>query len=385
MNRLIIIGNGFDLAHGHKTSYTDFITDYIRKSYLNTLETPQTNVDLDNRYYETYAHYFDNELIHINLKDKYTNIDYTKTIVNCKNLIELKDISNRYKFNRRFKSEFIKSTIDHCENYNWVDIENEYFQHLLIFKNTYLKEKEKNSGRKMYSLPDLEELENLNQNLNHLTKALGEYLESLKTENTVINNQILKIFRESITKDEIVTTNLNYNTPPKNIYFLNFNYTSTLLNYQKRLTPSTSSLINHIHGELNSNINPMIFGFGDEIDKSYQEIEELNENEFFKHIKSFKYFKTSKYHDLIRFTESDDFQVYIIGHSCGLSDRTLLNHIFEHEKCKSIKIFYHQRPDGTNDYIEKTFDISRHFRDKGIMRKKIVPFEKSQPIPQITT
>jgi hypothetical protein len=28
MNRLIIIGNGFDLAHGIKTSYKDFITDY---------------------------------------------------------------------------------------------------------------------------------------------------------------------------------------------------------------------------------------------------------------------------------------------------------------------------------------------------------------------
>ncbi len=31
MNRLIIIGNGFDLAHGMKTSYYDFICAYIRK------------------------------------------------------------------------------------------------------------------------------------------------------------------------------------------------------------------------------------------------------------------------------------------------------------------------------------------------------------------
>ena len=29
MNRLIIIGNGFDLAHGIKTSYKDFIADYL--------------------------------------------------------------------------------------------------------------------------------------------------------------------------------------------------------------------------------------------------------------------------------------------------------------------------------------------------------------------
>ena len=28
MNRLVLIGNGFDLAHGLKTSYTDFINRY---------------------------------------------------------------------------------------------------------------------------------------------------------------------------------------------------------------------------------------------------------------------------------------------------------------------------------------------------------------------
>lgn len=28
MNRIILIGNGFDLAHGLKTSYKDFIEDY---------------------------------------------------------------------------------------------------------------------------------------------------------------------------------------------------------------------------------------------------------------------------------------------------------------------------------------------------------------------
>ena len=28
MNRLIIIGNGFDMAHGLKTSYMDFINWY---------------------------------------------------------------------------------------------------------------------------------------------------------------------------------------------------------------------------------------------------------------------------------------------------------------------------------------------------------------------
>ncbi|NPE27377.1 hypothetical protein HNV12_05230 [Methanococcoides sp. SA1] len=31
MNRLIIIGNGFDLAHGMKTTYFEFINDHLRE------------------------------------------------------------------------------------------------------------------------------------------------------------------------------------------------------------------------------------------------------------------------------------------------------------------------------------------------------------------
>jgi len=67
---------------------------------------------------------------------------------------------------------------------------------------------------------------------------------------------------------------------------------------------------------------------------------------------------------------ADKFQVYIIGHSCGLSDRTMFREIFGHENCRSIKIFYYQRPDGSTDFTQKTFDMARHFTDKGEMRKK---------------
>ena len=80
------------------------------------------------------------------------------------------------------------------------------------------------------------------------------------------------------------------------------------------------------------------------------------------------------YHDLIRFIESGDFQVYIISHSCGLSDRTLLSMIFEHEKFKSIKIFYYTDIHGENNFTELTQNISRQFTNKIMMRKKIVPY-----------
>ena len=59
----------------------------------------------------------------------------------------------------------------------------------------------------------------------------------------------------------------------------------------------------------------------------------------------------------------------------------MLNEIFEHNNCKSIKVFYYRREDGTDDFTEKTYEISRHFKDKGLMRKKLVPKVKSLRMP----
>jgi hypothetical protein len=149
-----------------------------------------------------------------------------------------------------------------------------------------------------------------------------------------------------------------------------------ILNLNRKINIQT----NHIHGELNCPENPIIFGFGDEHDDDYKGFENKNNNELFQHIKSFNYLKTSNYQDLIRFIYASEFQVCIMGHSCGLSDRTMLKEIFEHDNCKSILIYYHKWGNdiNQNDYVEKTYEISRHFTDKGTMRKKVVSFDKSK-------
>lgn len=38
MERLVILGNGFDLAHGLNTSYSDFILDLNKNELFNFLE-----------------------------------------------------------------------------------------------------------------------------------------------------------------------------------------------------------------------------------------------------------------------------------------------------------------------------------------------------------
>jgi hypothetical protein len=96
-------------------------------------------------------------------------------------------------------------------------------------------------------------------------------------------------------------------------------------------------------------------------------------------IKSFQYPKTDNYHKLLSFIEANDFEVFVVGHSCGLSDRTLLKTIFEHDKCLCIKTFHYK---GEEEDFYKRIEISRHFSDKQKMRLRLLPFDQNATIPQ---
>ena len=45
MNRIVLIGNGFDLAHGLKTSYADFINWYWEQLMNKILSSMVSNID----------------------------------------------------------------------------------------------------------------------------------------------------------------------------------------------------------------------------------------------------------------------------------------------------------------------------------------------------
>ena len=134
----------------------------------------------------------------------------------------------------------------------------------------------------------------------------------------------------------------------------------------------------------------MVFGYGDEMDLDYKLIEDIDDNEYLKFFKSFQYFQNNCYDKLLKYIDSAKFQVYIMGHSCGLSDRIMLNTIFEHKNCRSIKIYYHEEEDPQKDnhsakkdnYLDIVKNISRHFKDKTSMRRKIVNKELSDSLRQ---
>ncbi len=353
MNRLIIVGNGFDLAHKLKTGYCDFITDYISRS-INCFYDEGISIDPM-----------------MEIKNKYRGNYFEKTTRSTPGtaLRDLQYLKEHDLASVSINSKFLTAIIERLSEINWVDLENDYFDQLISLKD--------------HSGFILKQVEELNIEFYFLKNELEKYLiKQQKESQQVYDYRFTNIFCEPINGKEIVTRNIFTERPKENL-ILNFNYTSTLEKYKEKCCEVVHTEINYIHGKLDTKTNPIIFGFGDEFNKHYLGFEELRNKEILKHIKSFGYFKASNYHNLIRFIRADDFQVYIFGHSLGLSDRTMLKEIFENDKCVSIKIFYHQPDDDYNDYTDKTFDISSHFSDKGMMRKKIVPFNQSSAMPQV--
>jgi hypothetical protein len=344
-NKLVIIGNGFDLAHGFETSYHNFILWYLKGFIKN-------------------YNYSDEILSREGCGDAKSQNNGVREIESIKDFQE-KYISKEL---IKIKSNFFNQLIRVHKEYNWVDIEREYY---LSIVDIYEKIIQNPSSR----VVQVKLLSELNRVFEFLREKLEEYLIDIQKGDIQklspkFNGNFGYVFEKEFYE--------SFRDNDKKILFLNFNYTNTIEAYINK-KPVPHELI-YIHGRLNDSKNPIIFGFGDEIDGYYKKIEELNINEFLNHFKSFGYFQTNNYQNLLSFIESESFDVEILGHSCGLSDRVLLNTIFEHDNCEAIKIHYYAKSNSENDFTFKTQEISRHFNDKAKMRKRIVNFHDCQPL-----
>lgn len=366
INRVIIIGNGFDLAHDLKTSYHDFLLNYFKECIINALNNLYQNTNHPfNKYF---CH--EDELIEIKINYNNSKEYYASLLSKVENISEFKEFIKQQRIEISYYFEILKKGVEKLLEYNWVDFEIEYFKEL-----TRIKTKGVNVDRY---------IKELNTHFDKFKSKLETYLtqqQSLLT--TSFDRKLLcDCFCENILDIDVDLENIASQSPQR-LLFLNFNYTNTLEPYVEECQKRIHSEINYIHGSVNDESNPPIFGFGDEFDKRYKEFEDEGNNELFKHIKSFGYLKTNNYSDLTRFLEAEPFQVQIYGHSCGLSDRTMFKEIFENKNCLSVKLFYHLKEDGSDDYTDKTYELYRHFSDKNSMRKKIVDKQKCRAMPHL--
>lgn len=375
MNRLVIIGNGFDMAHGLKTSYMDFINWYWDQRVVSFVgNTTKVSEDIlcrlvikDNTRlscWNVFAYdnsYFFKDILH---KERYSGCEVVQCIK-----------SNPQDFTLEC-SPFFKTILQSIETKGWVDIENDYYQLLKGYIN----------NPNYYIL-----VSELNEQLAFLQGKLVEYLQTVGTgerrndlEGEMLDNFNSDDFSTEGKKKALDNIGLDISECkgfrhnfevrrkllPDQIMLLSFNYTNTAKYYGNDCT-----IHNYIHGELD-HPEHIIFGYGDELDRKYQDIVDVNDNELLRNVKSVKYLETKNYHNLLEFLLTAPFQVLIMGHSCGNSDRTLLNTVFEHENCVSIKPYYHKWDDGRDNYLELVQNISRNFTNMKLFRDRVVNKEQ---------
>lgn len=361
MNRLVIIGNGFDLAHGLKTRYEDFINWYWDDWGLRLLRgkgkiesdglcsfTLKDNIDVSCWSYVWGYHYK-----RVNPLEVWDPYEIIKIAKEDNDLCEFKYIGH-----------FLEIICQSISTKKWVDIENEYY-------NLLFQQKLSQSGGII--MPDYKLI---NLQLDVLQMKLIRYLELESKKETVKIEEIKdKIYRPinekeiSVTYTSSVEKSLLKEKKPSAIMFLNFNYTKTPEQYV--VDPSTVK-VNYIHGKLDDP-KSVIFGYGDESNSGFRMLSFPDEKECLHHIKSIRYLESDNYRRLMEFVESEPFQIIIMGHSCGNSDGTLLNTLFEHRNCISIKpYFYYNEEKKEDNYLELVQNIRRNFTDMKLMRDRVV-------------
>lgn len=410
MNRIVLIGNGFDLAHGLKTSYQDFINWYWTQR-VHTIWTDlgtsskdclcELNINEDSSFDTFYSFFWLNQL-------RLKNMDGWSII---QLMLQQRIISKR-------STSFFDAITTSIETKGWVDIENEYYQLLRNYiktansKNNDLHQKVVELNNELSCIKDLlcEYLKTISIGSNIIIKRLQELITNsfeLNDISTQYENDFVQFVQQRVNSKEEEMKNLleryglidfphlnnircvqfdKQDDPkrleekikkgtitkeyrlPEQILLLSFNYTDTALYYSQ----NTKNVdVNYIHGKLTTP-DSIVFGYGDEMDGEYKDILNINDNSLLTHFKTSRYLETENYRKVLQYAESAPFQICILGHSCGNSDRTLLNTLFEHKNCMSIKPYYHIDKDGKDNYMEIVQNIARNFTDMKLMRNRVV-------------
>lgn len=354
-NLILLIGNGFDLAHKLKTSYNDFSNYIIDKKLSNEIlfynQSIGSTTFLEEKFLsEMTKNMFD-----------YDSGNFFKELVSHKLNRNSSSISNTlrqnlHELNNILKNKFLGKLYNN-QYENWFDIENAYFSELISIEEKTVR-----------TVTKEEEIKILNNNLAEIKEILFEYLKTIKTT----QNRFVKSFFESKQFESL-----------ENVYVINFNYTITIEHY---IQSSEKVKINYIHGDIES--DNIIFGYGNDQHPKYIRIKESGVDEYLRFFKTFEYLNNRQYSEIYdnALGKFNDYDVSILGHSLGQTDKTLLKEILDNEKCKRIHLY--KRRDLNTDLInlkeefnKLIFGVSRIIDNERDLRVKVLNFDDSNYFP----
>lgn len=334
---ILIIGNGFDLAHGLPTTYKDFL-DFIT-TYDNYVKNLEVGVDgqrdletLEGRDYKFLKYIIDMHQNKNSLSLEFQNL-----------------ISNNC---WRNYFDHVDTELERLGKVSWIDFESEISKVIQEFediRNTLLQNKGQDNfdfgdykrqilfdfyiKRQPQSMEDIYDIrQNMIKDLNRLIRALEIYLSDF-VNNIEVEQRLPDIIDLKIDK------------------VLCFNYTNTY----ERLYGKKNSLVeyDYIHGkaDINHNVNNCNMVLG--IDEYLTEEEQKTNTEFIQFKKFFQriYKKTGcKFVDWIQehvLSNKDripinKLNVYIFGHSLDITDGDILSDFILTEYAKTKVFHYNQ-------------------------------------------
>ena len=368
MHRLVLIGNGFDLAHQLPTSYREFF-EYLTEEILKDSYGSAFFAGISDFFYR------------INNEKKSEEIIGIKRNPNGK--ISLAGKPN---------SRFLNKVFTDYGNSIWSDLENEYFDAVDTIIQKFKQARARYIGKPPRGTYDgvVKDILQVNEELASLKDELVRYL--IKIEGDRSHEFRKESIQEIFTNRQppiLSGQGISFNSTT----YLNFNYTSSLLiklvdsaqtfvesqyiqeiaririrDYESKIIP--------IHGLL-SESDKVIFGYGDESSESYKFLEELGDKRVLSNFKTWLYVRSSNYHKLLNtLADNEAIYVQVIGHSCSLCDKALLRTIFRHESVKHIELCFHG--DGTEEFDNKFYNVMRIMDDNVMLREKVVSLEKTQ-------
>lgn len=338
---ILVIGNGFDLAHGLPTKYTDFLKFVGAVRYNVSEDKMESDV-----------------------------IAWKKLNLNVKTEIKRQQVKSVYSLNRMYK-DLIKDNdwIDFFlqnpmyQKENWIDFESEisnviqsidqdivqgnFYSNIILLQNEFLNYKYTNNVPE-YIQATAEEQEKIKkpeityqelrdillENLNKLIRVLEIYLTDF----------VEKIGISKVSKD-IKELDIDH--------VLSFNYTDT---YEKLYNNGTDNNIeyDYIHGkaDINNTVesNNIVLGIDEYLsdDRKNNDIEFIAFKKFYQRIYKETGCKYKEWVDQIERNEHMSptilYKLYIFGHSLDVTDKDILKDLILHNNVHTT-IYYYSKED----------------------------------------
>lgn len=373
---ILIIGNGFDLAHGLKTSYKDFLdfckeqsrthtpvtyfdykhclaTNLWLKHFINRQEKlGDTWIDLEKEIYEVVKF--------INKHPTASNSGSTSMF--CPKILLIEKTDNSFTFNQ-LKEQCFKQPNDleqiKTNNYKiltqivdsrFVEVYLEKSNFFINFLYDQLREFTK--GFELYLIHEV--LEQLNEN--------SPYKLSLQSIGVAPSSQDVHIL------------SFNYTDTCEKLYNNKFNTYCEL-----RIKPV------YVHGKVGCN-NTCELVLGTHSFESSEKYDAISPrfNVFKKHYQRHKYGTIESYQDLLKKLINQEQKIkpvfHIIGHSLEETDHKILRHILTANKNATIKIYYHSEDAqekmmrniddiiGEDEVMTRVQLIDQHDEKRGLLR-----------------